>query len=88
MQQEAVFSFSFSHVDKEHILKEILSVDSAKDIPAYIFTKIIKHNADIFSDFLLSGFKNSITSFNRALNKQLLHQLLSKETKIGRKTIG
>ena len=46
--------FSFSHVDKEEILKEILSLDSTKvsqdaDIP----TKLIKDNADIFLDFLL-----------------------------------
>ena len=51
--------FSFSHVDKEEILKEILSLDSTKvsqdtDIP----TKIIKDNAEI----LLSGFNNSITT--------------------------
>ena len=64
MQQETVFFFSFSHLDKEEILKEILSLDLTKvsqdtDIP----TKIIKDNADIFSDFLLSGFNNSITTF-------------------------
>ena len=55
--------FSFSHVDKEQILKEIVNLYSTKasqdtDIP----TKIIKDNADIFSDFLLSGFNNSITT--------------------------
>ena len=52
--------FSFWHADEE----EILSLDSTKvsqytDIP----TKVIKDNADIFSDFLLSGFNNSITTF-------------------------
>ena len=56
--------FSFSHLDKAEILKEILSLDSAEvsqdtDIP----TKTINDNADIFSDFLLSGFNNSITTF-------------------------
>ena len=55
--------FSFSHVDKKQILKESLSLDSTKtsqdtDIP----TKSVKDNADIFSDFLLSGFNNSITT--------------------------
>ena len=64
MQQKTVFFFSFSHLDKEEISKEILSLDLTKvsqdtDIP----TKIIKDNADIFSDFLLSGFNNSITTF-------------------------
>ena len=44
--------FSFLHVDKEEVLKEILSLDSTKasqntDIP----TKIIKNNADIFFRF-------------------------------------
>ena len=34
-------------------------VSQDTDIP----TKIIKDNADIFSDFLLSGFNNSITTF-------------------------
>ena len=55
--------FSFSHVDKKEILKEILSLDSTKvsqdtDIPL----KIIKDNADIFFRF---------PSFHRDLNKQL-----------------
>ena len=49
------YLFSFSHLDKEEVLREIVSLDLAKasqdtDIP----TKIIKDNADIFSDFLLS----------------------------------
>ena len=66
--------FSFSHVDKEQILKEIVNLYSTKasqdtDIP----TKIIKDNVDIFSDFLVSGFHNSVTTsiFPWALNKQL-----------------
>ena len=54
---------SFSNADKGEILKEILILHSAKvsqdtDIPK----KIIKDNADIFSDFLLSRFNNSITT--------------------------
>ena len=62
-QQETVSLFIFSHVDKYQYLKEILSLDSPKaskdtDIP----TKIIKDNADIFSDFLLPD-NNSITNF-------------------------
>ena len=52
--------FSFSHVDKEEILSlDLTKVSQDTDIP----TKIIKDNADIFSDFLLSGFNNSITTF-------------------------
>ena len=62
-QQETVSLFIFLHVDKYQILREILCLDSAKasqdtDIP----TKIIKYNADIFIDFLLPGFNNSITT--------------------------
>ena len=57
-----VIFFSFSHVVKEQISKEILSLDSAKanqdtDIP----TNVTKDNADIFSDFLFSDFNNSVT---------------------------
>ena len=55
--------FSFSHVDKKQILKEILSLDSAKaSQDVGIPTKIIKDNADIFSDFLLSGLNNSVAT--------------------------
>ena len=81
--------FSFWHVGKEEILKEILSLDSTKvsqdtDIPR----KVIKDNAYIFSDFLLSGFNNSIKTFIFPSSlKQALNQFLRKETKIWRKTI-
>ena len=54
--------FFFSH-DKEQILKEILNLDSATAIQGTdSFTKIVKDNANIFSDFILSGFNNSITT--------------------------
>ena len=53
--------FSFRCVDKNKILKEILNLDASKacqdsDIPS----RIIKENADIFTDFLHSSFNNSI----------------------------
>ena len=58
MQRETVFSFFLfvSHVDKDQILKEVLSLDSTKasqntDIP----TEIIKDNADVF--FRFSSFR-------------------------------
>ena len=49
--------FFFAGADRQQMLKEILSLDSAKesqdtDIPI----KIIEENADIFSDFHLSSF--------------------------------
>ena len=62
-QQETVSLFIFLHVDKYQILKEILCLDSAKaSQDTDITTKIIKDNADIFLDFLLPGFNNSITT--------------------------
>ena len=53
--------FSFRCVDKDEILKEILNLDASKacqdsDIPS----RIIKENADIFTDILHSSFNNSI----------------------------
>ena len=87
MQQRHCSLFSFSHVDKE----EILSLDSTKvsqdaDIP----TKIIKDNRDIFSDFLLSGFNNSIITsfiFSSTLKQAILTAVFKKGEKIRRKTI-
>ena len=76
--------FCFSHVDKEEILKEILSLDSTKvsqdtDIP----TKFIKDNADIFSDFLLSGFNNSILTsiFPLSLKQAIITPVFKKGDK-------
>ena len=76
--------FSFSHVDKAEILKEILSLDSSKasqdtDIP----TKILKDNADIFSDFFLSGFNNSIATsiFPSSLKQAIIIPVFKKRDK-------
>ena len=80
MQQEKVFFFSFWHADEE----EILSLDSTKvsqytDIP----TKVIKDNADIFSDFLLSGFNNSILTsiFPLSLKQAIITPVFKKGDK-------
>ena len=53
--------FSFRCVDKDEILKEILNLDASKacqdsDIPS----RIIKENADIFTDILHSSFNSLI----------------------------
>ena len=76
--------FSFWHVGKEEILKEILSLDSTKvsqdtDIPR----KVIKDNADIFSDFLLSGFNNSIKTsiFPSSLKQAIITPVFKKGDK-------
>ena len=73
--------FSFSHVDKEQILKETVNLYSTKasqdtDIP----TKIIKDNADIFSDFLLSDFHNSVTTsiFPSSLKQAIITPIFKK----------
>ena len=55
MQKEPQFSFRF--VDKDEFLKEILNSDVSKayqdsDIPS----RIIKQNADVFTDILPSSF--------------------------------
>ena len=76
--------FSFLHVDKEEILKEILSLNSSKviqdtDVP----TKIPKDNADIFSDFFLLGFNNSITTsiFPSSLKQAIIRPVFKKGDK-------
>ena len=77
--------FSFSHVDKEQILKGLLSVDSAKaSQDTDISSKVIKDNADIFSDFLLSGFNSSVTTsiFPSSIKQALTTPVFEKETKI------
>ena len=53
--------FSFSKINREEILGEILKLETSKacqdtDIP----TKIIKENVDIFADILLTSFNDSI----------------------------
>ena len=58
--------FSFSEVTRDEILKEILSLDTTKacqdtDIP----TKILKENADIFSDFLFAYYNASVVKSSK-----------------------
>ena len=57
--------FSFSKINREEILGEILKLETSKacqdtDIP----TKIIKENADIFADILLASFNDSVEKSN------------------------
>ena len=58
--------FSFSQATRDEILKEILTLDTTKacqntDIP----TKILKENADIFSDFLLAYYDASVVKTSK-----------------------
>ena len=53
--------FTFNHITKEDVIKEIKNLDASKasredDIP----TKIIKENSDIFSNFIYQSFNNMI----------------------------
>ena len=62
----------------------ILSLDSTKvSQDTGIPTKIIKDNADIFSDFLLSGFNNSITTsiFPSRFRQAIITPVFKKEDK-------
>ena len=57
--------FSFSKMNREEIVGEILKLETSKacqdtDIP----TKNIKENADVFADILLAGFNDSIEKSN------------------------
>lgn len=57
--------FNFKSLGREEVLKEILTINSAKaskenDIP----TRIIKENSDIFADFLLSPLNRTIEEGN------------------------
>ena len=56
-------NFSFSVVQKTQILNEITQLNSSKagestDIP----TKIIKQNSNIFADFILTSFNQSVAN--------------------------
>ena len=58
------FSFSFSQVERDEIMKEISRFNISKatqsaDIP----TKLIKENSDIFGDFIFENYNNCISSF-------------------------
>ena len=58
--------FSFSEITRDEILKEILSLDTTKacqdiDIP----TKVLKQNADIFSDFLFAYYNASVVKTSK-----------------------
>ena len=58
--------FLFSQATRDEVLKEILSLDTTKtcqdtDIP----TKILKENADIFSDFLFAYYNASVVNSSK-----------------------
>ena len=63
--KEKSFSFSFSLVERDEIIKEINNLKTNKatqstDIP----TELIKENSDIFGDFIFENFNNSVFYLN------------------------
>ena len=66
--------FTFSHVTKEEVLKEIGNLDTTKssqdkDIP----TKVIKQNSDIFGSFICKTFNNMVDSSTFPAALKLAH---------------
>ena len=66
--------FTFSHVTKEEVSKEIGNLDTTKsyqdiDIP----TKIIKQNSDIFASFICKTFNNMVNSSTFPAALKLTH---------------
>ena len=66
--------FTFSHVTKEEVLKEIGNLDTTKssrdtDIP----TKVIKQNSDIFVSFICKTFNNMVHSSTFPAALKLAH---------------
>ena len=57
--------FSFSKINREKILTEILKWETSKVCQfTDILTKIIKENADIFADILLASVNDSVEKSN------------------------
>ena len=55
--------FTFSHVTKEQVLKEIGNLDTSKwSQDTDISTKVIKQNLDIFASFICQTFNNMVDS--------------------------
>ena len=85
--QEELF-FTFSRVDKEQMLKEILSLDSARAKDTDFSRNIIKEN-DIFLDFFLSGLNHSTktSTFLLSLKKATLIPVFKKGSKSLKKNL-
>ena len=57
--------FSFSKLQRDEILSDILKLETSKACQATdIHTKIVKENADIFTNILVSNFNDSIEKSN------------------------
>ena len=78
------FSFSFSQVERDEIIKEINNLKTNKatqstDIP----TKLIKENSDIFGDFIFENFNNSVfySIFPSPMKNAIIKPVYKKGTK-------
>ena len=57
--------FSFSKMQRDKIRSDIIKLETSKACQdTYIPTKIVKQNADIFANILVSNFSNSIEKSN------------------------
>ena len=65
MQKHPRLPFSFSKINREKILGEILKLETSKACQdTDILMKIVKENADIFADILLARFNGSVKKSN------------------------
>ena len=56
---KSVSVFTFNHITKEDVMKEIKDLDVSKASQGYhIFRKVIQENADIFCNFIYQSFNN------------------------------
>ena len=56
--------FSFEAADRDKMLKEIKNLNSSKTTKeSDISTEIVKENADLLADFLLSTFNECVPNF-------------------------
>ena len=57
--------FSFSKIHRDEIMNDILKLETSKACQGtYIPTKIVKENADIFTNVLVSSFNDSIEKYD------------------------
>ena len=66
--------FTFSHVTKEEVSKEICNLHTTKSSEdAVIPTKIFKQNSDIFASFICKTFNNTVDSSTFPATLKLAH---------------
>ena len=82
--KEKSFSFSFSLVERDEIIKEINNLKTNKTTQSTnIPTELIKENSDIFADFIFENFNNSVfySSFSSPMKNAIITPVYKKGTK-------